>query len=115
MQQTRSAPLLAGGAGTHTYWQPGPAPLALGSDHEIFLGLGIPSTMFGHDPDWTHHTSEDTVDKTDASELLRVGVRASAASAEMASAGRSEWERIALIGAIGERTRVNEVSKHVAA
>jgi hypothetical protein len=53
-------------------------PLALGSDHEIFLGLGIPSTMFGHDPDWTHHTSEDTVDKTDASELLRVGVMATA-------------------------------------
>jgi hypothetical protein len=84
MQQTRDARLFAG-AGTHNYWQPEATPLALGSDHEIFLGLGIPSTMFGHDPDWTHHTSEDTVDKTDASELLRVGVMASAATAFMAS------------------------------
>jgi hypothetical protein len=41
--------------------------------------------MFGHDPDWTHHTSEDTVDKTDASELLRVGVMATAASEWMGS------------------------------
>src|SRR6266850_1718777 len=79
MQQTRDARLFAG-AGTRNYWQPEAAAHTLGSDHEIFLGLGIPSTMFGHDPDWTHHTSEDTVDKTDASELLRVGVMATAAS-----------------------------------
>src|SRR3954469_4156748 len=114
MQQTRDARLFAG-AGTHNYWQPEPAAHTLGSDHEIFLGLGIPATMFGHDPDWTHHTSEDTVDKTDASELLRVGVMATAASEWMGTAARPEWERIALVGAIGERTRVNEVSKEVAA
>jgi hypothetical protein len=47
-----------------------------GSDHDLFLGIGVPSTMFGHDPDWTHHTSADTPDKTDASEFLRVGVLA---------------------------------------
>jgi hypothetical protein len=85
MQQTRDARLFAG-AGTHNYWQPEAAAHTLGSDHEIFLGLGIPSTMFGHDPDWTHHTSEDTVDKTDASELLRVGVMATAASEWMGTA-----------------------------
>jgi aminopeptidase YwaD len=114
MQQTRDARLFAGGAGTHNYWQPEVTPLALGSDHEIFLGLGIPATMFGHEPDWTHHTSEDTVDKTDASELLRVGVMASAASIQMAIANKSDWERIGLVGAIGERTRINEVSKEIA-
>src|SRR3954469_9321020 len=101
MQQTRSAPLLAGGAGTHTYWQPGPAPLALGSDHEIFLGLGIPATMFGHDPDWTHHTSEDTVDKTDASELLRVGVMASVASEWMADSEDARVDDFFELGDIG--------------
>ena len=52
-------------------------PYAQGSDHDVFLGLGIPATMFGHDPDWTHHTSEDKIDKTDASEFRRVGVFAS--------------------------------------
>ncbi|MFL6300059.1 MAG: DUF4910 domain-containing protein [Terriglobales bacterium] len=93
MQQTRSARLYAG-AGTHNYWQPEATPLALGSDHEIFLGLGIPATMFGHDPDWTHHTSEDTVDKTDASELLRVGVMATAASEWMGTARQKDWDNV---------------------
>ncbi len=96
MQQTRDARLFAG-AGTHNYWQPEAAAHTLGSDHEIFLGLGIPSTMFGHDPDWTHHTSEDTVDKTDASELLRVGVMASAASEWMASARDGDWEHASAV------------------
>ena len=45
-----------------------------------FLGLGIPATMLGHDPDWTHHTSEDKIDKTDASEFRRVGTFATAAA-----------------------------------
>ena len=31
--------------------------------------------MFGHDPDWTHHTSEDTVDKTDARGMARILLR----------------------------------------
>jgi len=77
LEQTREAYLFAP-TGTHNYWPAEMAPYAQGSDHDLFLGLGIPSTMIGHDPDWTHHTSEDTVDKTDASEFLRVGVLASA-------------------------------------
>jgi len=100
MQQTRSARLFAGGAGTHNYWQPEAAAHTLGSDHEIFLGLGIPSTMFGHDPDWTHHTSEDTVDKTDASELLRVGVMATAASAWMATANDKDWKHVSAVASL---------------
>jgi hypothetical protein len=79
LQQTREAYLFAP-TGTHNYWPAEMAPYAQGSDHDLFLGLGIPSAMLGHDPDWTHHTSEDTVDKTDASEFRRVGVLAAAAA-----------------------------------
>lgn len=78
MQQTREANLYAP-TGTRNYWQPEMIPYTQGSDHDVFLGLGVPATMFGHDPDWTHHTSEDTIDKTDASEFRRVGVMATAA------------------------------------
>jgi len=60
------------------------APYAQGSDHDVFLAMGIPATMLGHDPDWTHHTSEDTPDKTDATEFRRVGTLASAAAYWMA-------------------------------
>ena len=79
MAQTREADLYAQ-SGTRNYWQPEAIPYAQGSDHDVFLGLGIPATMFGHDPDWTHHTSEDKIDKTDASEFRRVGVFASAST-----------------------------------
>jgi aminopeptidase YwaD len=79
LAQTREADLYAP-AGSRNYWPAEMAPYAQGSDHDVFLGLGIPATMLGHDPDWTHHTSEDTPEKTDATELRRVGVLASAAA-----------------------------------
>jgi hypothetical protein len=99
LQQTKDAQLYAA-AGTRNYWPAEETPLVVGSDHEAFLGLGIPASMLGHDPDWTHHTSEDTVDKTDASELLRVGSMATAAAYWMASATQPEWS------ALGERASV---------
>ena len=79
LHQTREANLYAP-TGTHHYWPAEMSPYVQGSDHDVFLGLGISSTMLGHDPDWTHHSSEDTVDKTDASEFRRVGVLATAAA-----------------------------------
>jgi hypothetical protein len=79
LAQTREADLYAL-TGTRNYWVPEAIPYTQGSDHDVFLGLGIPSTMLGHDPDWTHHSSEDKIDKTDASEFRRVGVFATAAA-----------------------------------
>jgi hypothetical protein len=104
LQQTKDAHLYAG-AGTHNYWPAEGIPMAVGSDHEAFLGLGIPASMLGHDPDWTHHTSEDTVDKTDASELLRVGTMATAAAYWMASASQQDWS------AIGERATMMNAAR----
>src|SRR5579871_753113 len=79
LQQTREADLYAQ-TGTHNYWLPEAIHYTQGSDHDVFLGLGIPVTMLGHDPDWTHHSSEDKIDKTDASELRRVGTLATVAA-----------------------------------
>jgi peptidase M28-like protein len=93
LQQTREADLYAP-TGSHNYWPTEIVPYVQGSDHDMFLGIGVPSTMLGHDPDWTHHTSEDTVDKTDASELLRVGVFATAAAEWMASADGYDWTKV---------------------
>lgn len=91
LAQTREAYLFAP-TGSGNYWPAEMTSYAQGSDHDVFLGLGIPATMLGHDPDWTHHTSEDTPDKTDASELRRVGVLASAA-AYWAAVGDGEGQR----------------------
>jgi aminopeptidase-like protein len=48
-------------------------PFGGGSDHYIFNdgALRVPAVMFGHD-DTFHHTSLDSIDKVDASELRRV-------------------------------------------
>jgi len=46
-------------------------PYSGGSDHNIFIDRKIPGAMFGHSPDYTHHTSEDTPDKVDPVEIER--------------------------------------------
>jgi aminopeptidase YwaD len=110
MAQTREANLYAQ-TGTRNYWQPEAIPYAQGSDHDVFLGLGIPATMFGHDPDWTHHTSEDKIDKTDASEFRRVGVLASTATYFLAMDKPASWHRLTAAQHAG---RVSELSSRVA-
>jgi Peptidase family M28 len=110
LQQTREAYLFAP-AGTRNYWPAEMAPYAQGSDHDLFLGVGIPSAMLGHDPDWTHHTSEDTVDKTDASEFLRVGVLAASAAYWSASEGTHQKEGQARLGYVSTADAIADRSK----
>ena len=93
LEQTREADLYAM-TGTRTYWLPEAIPYAQGSDHDVFLGLGIPATMLGHDPDWTHHSSEDKIDKTDASEFRRAGVFAGASAYFISAADSSDMSKL---------------------
>jgi len=111
MAQTREADLYAQ-TGTRNYWQPEAIPYAQGSDHDVFLGLGIAATMLGHDPDWTHHTSEDKIDKTDASEFRRVGVFATAAVYWTATMDPGQWLPIS---AMQSTTRITELARRLAA
>jgi hypothetical protein len=97
LDQTKAAGLTAPTGSRHT-WFAEESGYAQGSDHDVFLGLGVPSSMLGHDPDWTHHTSEDTIDKTDATEFKRVGVFATAASVFLASADDTGWKRATALG-----------------
>lgn len=90
LEQTREAQLHAP-SGTRNFWPAEMIDYYQGSDHDMLLGIGVPATMFGHDPDWTHHTSEDTPDKTDASELRRVGTLAANAAYWIAGAGSEQW------------------------
>lgn len=95
MQQTREANLTAP-TGSRHYWAPEQIGYAQGSDHDVFNALGVPSSMFGHDPDWTHHTSEDTIDKTDVTEFKRVGVMAGAAAWWFGVTGKNEIDALEL-------------------
>ena len=66
-------------------------PFSGGSDHYIFNdgALKVPSVMFGHG-DTFHHTSLDTPDKVDSSELRRVCFVALGATYYMANASDAE-------------------------
>ncbi len=110
LAQTREADLYAM-TGTHTYWLPEAIAYTQGSDHDVFLGLGIPSTMLGHDPDWTHHSSEDKIDKTDASEFRRVGVFACASAYFLATVSGADAERL---GTSDHAFRVSELARRLA-
>jgi aminopeptidase YwaD len=55
-------------------------PYSGGSDHMNFIDRRIPGVMFSHDPDYTHHTSEDTPDKVDPVELERCEIIAAGAA-----------------------------------
>ncbi|HEY1940121.1 MAG TPA: DUF4910 domain-containing protein [Candidatus Angelobacter sp.] len=110
LEQTREADLYAQ-TGTRTYWLPEAIPYAQGSDHDVFLGLGISATMLGHDPDWTHHSSEDKIDKTDASEFKRVGAFACSAAYFLATVSGSDAEKL---GARSQASRVSELAHRIA-
>jgi len=66
-------------------------PFSGGSDHYIFNdgALKVPSVMFGHG-DTFHHTSLDTPDKVDASELRRVCFIALGSTYYLANASEKE-------------------------
>ena len=66
-------------------------PFSGGSDHIVFNdgALKVPSVMFGHG-DTFHHTSLDTMDKVDSSELRRICFITLGSSYYLASAGEKE-------------------------
>ena len=70
-------------------------PFGGGSDHYLFNdgALRVPSVMFGHG-DTFHHTSLDTPDKVDASELRRVCFIALGSSYYLANASDEEARNI---------------------
>jgi aminopeptidase-like protein len=73
-------------------------PFGGGSDHYIFNdgALSVPSVMFGHG-DTFHHTSLDTPDKVDPSELRRVCLTALGSTYYMANAAEKEAKDMALL------------------
>lgn len=60
-------------------------PYSGGSDHMMLLDRKVPAVMFSHDPDFTHHTSEDTVDKVDPVQLERCELIAAGAAWRLAN------------------------------
>ncbi len=97
--QQVAAANLSDTSGTKNLFHYEVTPYDPGSDHDMFNDstVGVPAMMLGHWPDWTHHTSEDTVDKVDPTTLKRVGVLATAAALWLATGGDKEGEHMATL------------------
>jgi len=65
------------------------------SDHVVYLGAGIPSIMMIAWPDMFYHSSADTPDKADPTQLKRAGVIATAGAIVVAGADEAMGLRIA--------------------
>lgn len=67
-----------------------------GSDHIVFVdgGVRVPAVMFICWPDMWYHSSGDTPDKSDSTQLKRVVVLSAAAAVCLAGAGPAETEKI---------------------
>jgi hypothetical protein len=65
--------LLVSLTGSRELWNARITPYSGGSDHIVFLGgvINIPATQFGSWPDYYYHSSGDTPDKSDPTQLKR--------------------------------------------
>jgi aminopeptidase YwaD len=78
-------------------------PFSGGSDHQIFThgGIRVPSAFMIVWPDQWYHTSGDTPDKSDSTQLKRVVVISAASAVVLSGAGPTEVER--MIEEVGAR------------
>lgn len=83
-------------------------PYSGGSDHMMFIDRKIPGVMFTHDPDYTHHTSEDTPDKVDPVELERCEIIAAAAALYLANLTEEQAKDLAFLAYANSSKRLAE-------
>jgi len=96
--------------GSHDDWNAELIPYSGGSDHFVFMGgvIRVPATMFGSWPDDFYHSSEDTPDKCDPTQLRRVVVlSAMTASSLMSLDSRSGLDLLDLV-LMGAKGRLEE-------
>jgi hypothetical protein len=88
-------------------------------DHNVFIDRKIPGLMFWHDPDYTHHTSEDTPDKVDPVELERCELIAASAVLYLANLTAEQGVEVAQLAAANGARRLGlsglRAQRHIAA
>jgi hypothetical protein len=81
-----------------------------GSDHAVFVDRKIPGMMIVHLPDYTHHTSEDTLDKVDPVELERSETIAAASMLYLANMTEQQAIEVAYIAAANGAQRMGQAN-----
>jgi aminopeptidase YwaD len=81
------------------------------SDHIVFLDAGIPAMQFNHWPDNFYHSSADTIEHVDPTQLKRVGFMGAAAFYYLANAGGREARDLAWEAAANGEKWLSEVTR----
>jgi hypothetical protein len=81
-----------------------------GSDHAVFVDRKIPGMMIVHLPDYTHHTSEDTLDKVDPVELERSETIATASMLYLANMTEEQAVEVAYLSAANGAKRLGQAN-----
>jgi len=104
--------------GSREIWNARITPYSGGSDHYVFMGgvINIPATMFGSWPDYYYHSSGDTPDKSDPTQLKRSVVLG--AMVAFSVANMDTQEGLKLIGqmyprALGRLGEANEKARNM--
>ncbi len=104
-------------------WDTKEHPFEGGSDHQVFLGKGVPAVLFWHFTDFTYHTSLDRMEMVDAAEMRRTGTAMISCALALADARPGDLERylkslrleIALRVAAAEKAQDEELARRWAA
>jgi hypothetical protein len=93
-------------------WRFSENPWEGGSDHDIFLGKGVPGILFWHFTDFTYHTGLDRLSRLDPEELHRTASCLLACALSIADLRRSDLERYRASDALelAVRTRSAELA-----
>jgi len=90
-------------------------PYASGSDHMVFIDRKVPGMMFWHNPDYTHHTSDDTPDKVDPVELERCELIAAGSAWYLANLSKLEAIDLAWLAAARAAGRLGAAGRRAQA
>lgn len=82
-----------------------------GSDHMMFIDRKIPGSMFGHEPDYTHHTSEDTPDKVDPVELERSEIISTGTMLYLSNLSADQARELVYLAAAKSAQRIGEAGR----
>jgi len=90
-------------------------PYATGTDHEVFNNANIPGTGPLAWPDYFYHSSEDTPDKVDPTQLHRVIFSGLAAVATLAYADEQHAQHVARLALLYGKKRISVSESEAAA
>ncbi len=92
-------------------WQTREHAFEGGSDHQVFLGAGIPAVLLWNFPDFAYHTSLDRMEHVDAAQMHRMGTALLSAGLALADPAPGDLDRYLRSLALEQELRVSKANE----